>query len=132
MWMSYEETRWPKAVDCKSTIERLEKNLDACYREFVLDGNRPEYDREEVDENYRRKRYQEFDIALEAVENYHRNRITLEKLVDVLVQVKMQGYLVIDHLPYYIVRKFDLDGMTHTEKDDKKYDVEEETCDCQH
>lgn len=123
MWLAYEETRWPKALDLESTILRLEKTIAATYREFVLDGNRPEAD---MDQDYRQQRYQEFHIATEAVENYQSRRITLEDLIGILVQVKMQYYITIDYLPYYVVRKFNLDGMGYEDDSDEE---EEETCD---
>lgn len=81
--MAYEQTRWPKGMDLESTILRLEKTIVATYREFVLDGNRPETD---MDQDYRQKRDQEFHIAPEAVENYQ-SQSSLEQLIDILVQV---------------------------------------------
>lgn len=128
MWMMYEESNWPKAADLESTILRLEKTIDASYREFILNGNRPNG---EMNYEDRKNRLKEFYKAMEAVENYRMKTIPLEDLINVLVQVKMQCYLTINHLPYYIVRRFNLDGMGFDNEDHDDSDQgREETCDC--
>lgn len=91
MWMAYSEATWPKAVDIRTAVERLQRQFDAISWDAMLSLNRMGFSPEECEElEIVEKRYFE---AGEKCEQYLKEVIDLNTLKKYLVDVNLENYL---------------------------------------
>lgn len=105
MWMSYAEASLSEATDLETTIDRLKGEIGILCWDLVLQGNRIGA---EDDAEWRANRIVQFEKSTEAIYKYMEKKLSLEDLIHVLVEQDTEHYVKIDHLPYYLVKKFKL------------------------
>lgn len=116
MWMCYSETSWPKAVDLRSSIERLKCKLSAL--RFDAD-HEAVYGMESflsVEECKQLER--KYDKGYHYCSDYLRNRLNIEEFCNKLVEIDLKEFLydIKAFLPAEVIANFDLnEGSTDSE-----------------
>lgn len=91
MWMAYNEATWPKAVNLRTAVERLQRQFDAIGWDALLNLNRISLTVEECEEVQAiEDRY--FD-AVEQCEKFLKDIISVDTLKQYLVDAGLDNYV---------------------------------------